>query len=146
MIFDAREHKVRNLIWIPLKHGDDLLNEITAFCQKNDSTSGFISVIGALQEAKLGYYNQKEKQYKEIVLNKPLEIASCAGNISLKDNKPFLHSHIVLSDEQGQTFGGHLNQGCKVFAAECALYHLEGNPLIRELDNTTGLHLWNFKK
>lgn len=30
------------------------------------------------------------------------------GNIALVDNKPFLHIHTSISDENNQTFSGHL--------------------------------------
>ena len=37
-----------------------------------------------------------------------LELVSFEGNITLKDNQPFLHAHVVLSDHDMNTFGGHL--------------------------------------
>ncbi|HNV23772.1 MAG TPA: DUF296 domain-containing protein, partial [Candidatus Omnitrophota bacterium] len=88
-------------------------------------------------------YKQQEQQYVECVsLEKKLEIVSCLGNISLKENKPFVHAHITLADLKGQCYGGHLMPGTIIFAAEYYIKELTGLELQRGLDQETGLSLW----
>ena len=86
-----------------LQAGDDLLPALTEFCNNNNIKLGALSVIGAVTQAKLGYFDQENKQYTGCVeLDKKLEIASCMGNISLKDGGIMVHAHIVLADWEGK--------------------------------------------
>ena len=100
-----------------------------------------MSAIGALSRAELGYYDQLSHEYGTIFLDEPVELASCSGNISMRDGRPFVHAHAVLSDRTGGTFGGHLTSGT-IFAAELYLQELSGLPLKRVSDSITGLKLW----
>ncbi len=140
----SKRQKIKRVTWIPLKHGDDLLNSVSDFCLQNDIQAGFITAIGALQKAKFGYYDQKERKYQENSMEESVEIISCLGNVSIKDGKPFVHLHISVADDKGNVFGGHLNGGCLVFAAECAIFELAGDKLERKPDKLTGLSLWDF--
>jgi len=97
-----------------------------------------------LKRARLGFYDQKNHEYREIKIDSPHEMASCIGNISLKDGEPFVHAHVVLADEAGNTKAGHLLEGI-VFAAEVHLRRLEGPKLERKHDEVTGLSLWEVK-
>ena len=125
-----------------LSHGMDLLEEMKALCIKEDITLGRIEGIGAVQKARIGYYNQAEREYQYIDLNSHLEITNLVGNVSIKDNKPFVHGHITLADEKGNAFGGHLAQGTVIFACEIILHAFEGPVLTRSYDDVTGLPLW----
>ena len=123
---------------------DDLLGGVTSICRTNKIYSGHISVIGAVKNAKLGFYDQSKKAYTGcVVLKRKLEICSMSGNISLKDGEIFVHAHVVLADHSGKTFGGHLMPGAKVFAAEYFILELSGKKLHRVKDPSTGLPLWS---
>jgi len=123
--------------------GKDLLEELNAFCKKENIRLGVFNLIGAVRNAKLGYYDQEKKQYTGCVeLNKKLEIASCTGNISIKDGEIFVHAHITLADMEGKAFGGHLMPGTEIFAAEFFVQELIGQVLVRAKDEITGLPLW----
>lgn len=102
------------------------------------------SVIGAVDDAVLAYYDHEKQKYKKIILKRPLEIANSFGNISSKDGQPFAHLHAVLSDAKGRTYAGHLISAT-VFAAEIHFLELLGEKLEREPDQTTGLALWRLK-
>ncbi len=123
--------------------GDDLLDSLTGFCKKHNIRLGVFNIIGAVRNAKLGYYDQNQKKYTGCVeLDKKLEISSCMGNISLKDGEIFCHAHITLADMDGKAFGGHLMPGTEVFAAEFFIQELTGAELVRGKDEKTGLPLW----
>ena len=125
-----------------LEHGADLLEELTAICKEKDIHLGKVEAIGALQKARLGFYNQDAKQYCFFELNKNLEITNLTGNISLKDGQPMVHAHITVSDSKGNAFGGHLAPGTIVFACEFIITILQGPQLLRDHDEQTGLPLW----
>lgn len=128
-----------------LDYNSDLLNSINQICIENKINAGFINIIGALSTFQTGFFKQDEKKYIKLTplkTDEPLEICSCSGNISLKEGKPFAHLHIVASDRNGQCFGGHLMEGCKVYAAEFHIQEISGDSLIREIDKETMLPLW----
>jgi predicted DNA-binding protein with PD1-like motif len=127
---------------VQLKHGVDLVQSITELARNRGIEAGSFTAIGALQCARLGYYDQRDHEYREIRIDSPHEMASCVGNISLKDGEPFVHAHAVLADQTGNAKGGHLSEGI-VFAAEVHLRQLKGPRLERKYDEATGLSLWN---
>ena len=125
-----------------LDHGSDLLEEITAICQKEDIRLGRIEALGAVKRACLGFYDQQSREYQFLELNEPLEITNLVGNVSLKDGNPIVHAHITLADESGKAYGGHLAPGTIVFACELSLESFDGPSFERGLDHKTGLPLW----
>jgi predicted DNA-binding protein with PD1-like motif len=131
----------RNLV-VRAKHDSDIVEFLTELAKKNRIMIATFTAIGALKYAKLGFYDQKTHEYLENLLSAPQEIASCVGNISMKEGEPFVHAHAVLADRDGNTKAGHLLEG-KVFAAEVHLIELLGTKLVRKNDAVTGLSLWD---
>jgi predicted DNA-binding protein with PD1-like motif len=125
-----------------LDHGTDLLEEITAICRENNIHLGKIQAIGAVQKARLAYYDQKNQVYEFYELDEHLEILNLTGNISLRNGQPMVHAHITLSNEKGEALGGHLAPGTLVFACECIIEAFQGLEYSRGHDETTGLPLW----
>lgn len=126
-----------------LSYGCDLLEELTSICIEKNISLGKIEAIGAVQKSRVGYYNQETREYKFLDFDKPSEILNLTGNISIKDNKPFVHAHIILADESGNAYGGHLASGTITFACEFVIHSYSGTELNRKMDNETGLPLWN---
>lgn len=128
-----------------LDFGADLLEGINAVCKENDIRLGEVKAIGAVQKAKVGYYDQGEKKYRTIEFNEPLEIVSLLGNISLKDGQPFVHAHIALMRKDGSMLGGHLVEGCKIWALEYIINEVitdDEKFFERKHDKNTALYLW----
>lgn len=132
----------RELFMGKLGHGDDLLEEITGVCRKQNIEIGRVEALGAVQKARLGFYNQQTREYQFFILNQPLEITKLVGNISLKDGNPIVHAHITLADETGKAYGGHLAPGTVVFACEFIIEAFDGPVFERGFDEKTGLPLW----
>ncbi len=126
-----------------LAKGDDLLGALTNICQELGITLGEVKAIGAVSQARIGYYHQDTRQYEWLELDRHLEILALEGNISLKDGQPFVHAHVILGDGQGRAYGGHLAEGTIVFAAEFVIQELKADrSLNRQMDDETGLFLW----
>ncbi len=134
--------KVKKIYTGRFNNGDDLLKEIENFINEKKIKKGFVSVIGAVEKAVIGYYNQETKKYIKQKYNKPMEIVSLTGNISINENKNFPHLHIVLADKTLKTVGGHLFEGTKIFAAEFFIMELTGKKLVRKFDKITKLKLF----
>ena len=131
----------RNFL-VRAKHDSDIISFVTDVAKENGVMTATFTAIGALKYAKLGFYDQKIHKYVETVLSAPQEIASCVGNISVKEEETFVHAHAVLADSEGNTKAGHLLEG-KVFAAEVHLSELIGEEVVRKNDEATGLFLWD---
>ncbi len=125
-----------------LQHGADLLEEITQTCNRENIRLGRIQAIGAVQRARLAYYNQKTREYRFFTIDQALEILNLSGNISLKDGEPMVHAHITLADDAGNAYGGHVAPGTVVFACEIVIESFEGPAFERSFDEETGLPLW----
>ena len=126
-----------------LAKGEDLLAALSKVAREHGITLGEVQAIGAVSQARVGYYHQTERQYYFLDLARPLEIASLIGNISLKDGEPMVHAHVTLSDSDGRAFGGHLAEGTLVFACEFTIQEYQSaTPLVRRMDDPTGLFLW----
>jgi uncharacterized protein len=125
-----------------LPHDSDLLAAMTELARRDDIKLGSISAIGAVKRARIGFYDQTKREYRERDIVEPMEISSCLGNISMKDGEIFVHAHVTLADREGRVMGGHLCSGTIVFAAECRITELKGESLDRGYDETTGLSLW----
>jgi hypothetical protein len=125
-----------------LGHGKDLLEELTAVATAEGITLGRVEALGALKRARLGFYDQEEREYEFHEIDETLELTNLVGNISLKDGAPIVHAHVTLSDREGRAFGGHLAPGSIIFACEFVMQSLEGPTLTRARDDVTGLPLW----
>jgi predicted DNA-binding protein with PD1-like motif len=133
--------KGRNFL-MRVEYDSDFLDFLTDIARKQRLATAAFTAVGALKEAKLGFYDQERHVYMESLLAGPQEIASCVGNVSVKDEAPFVHAHVVLVDQSGVVRAGHLLAG-RVFAAEVHLIELVGEKIERKTDAMTGLSLWD---
>jgi predicted DNA-binding protein with PD1-like motif len=128
---------------VSLDEDDDLLDGLTRVAGELAIQAGSVQVIGAVKKLVLGYYDQDEREYRMLEPGGHFEIASGLGNISLKDGAPFVHLHVVASDESGAALGGHVMPGNVVFAAEAWISVLSADTLPeRHPEERRGLALW----
>jgi hypothetical protein len=66
-----------------LKHGSDLLEELTSVCEHNDIHLDRVGALGAVKKARLGFYNQQNRKYEFYDIEENLEITNLFGNISM---------------------------------------------------------------
>src|SRR4051794_26862628 len=110
-----------------IEYGKDILDTLEDFCVASEIKTGWVNLMGAFSEVTLAYWEQEGHGYVTKTFTGEFEIVNATGNISLKDNKPFGHIHITLSDTQFGCIGGHLVKGSsKVYACEFILWTLKG--------------------
>ena len=80
-----------------LPKGKDLLESLADFCHDNQVKCGVVTVIGSVENATLGWYDQSKKRYEKTVVNAQMELLSLTGNISIQDNRPQVHAHAMLT-------------------------------------------------
>ena len=127
---------------LPFK--SDLLRELNKIAAQQDINAGVVQVMGSLSRARLSFFDQKIRAYRELDFDASHEIVSGTGNVSLRtdDGVPYAHLHIAVADSTGKVVGGHCLEGCTVFAVEFVIWPFRGTPPRRVLDQTTGLLLW----
>lgn len=115
-----------------LKSDQDLRQSLKTFAHEQKIGAGFIlTAIGSLKQAKLRFANQSEST----VLNDKFEILSLNGTLAITG----LHLHICISDKEGKTIGGHLDDGCIVYTtAEIVIGTSTEFNFIRTIDEQTG--------
>ena len=121
---------------------EDLFESIKNRAETNGIRAGFFVLIGTIKRVALGYY--KDGKYDTIRLEGPLEVASCTGNVAVDERgEVAIHAHIVVSNEKGEAFGGHLMKGSEVGAtAELTMVEAAGANVQRVYDEKTKLKLW----
>ena len=115
-----------------LKAGQDLFNGIEAVvAEKNIEAGCVLSAVGSLTHATLRLANRE--YYSEY--DGHFEIVSMTGTVSVHGS----HLHISISDGDGQTIGGHLVPGCKIYTtAEMVLGIFEDVVYKREFAEDSG--------
>jgi len=123
--------------------GEDLAEAVKKRVEESGVKAGIFILIGSLKDVTLGYY--KEGEYKSVRLEGPLEIVSCMGNIAVDEKgEVIIHAHMVVSNEKGEAFGGHLMKDSHVGAtAELVIIEGVGVNLQRTFDEKTKLRLWS---
>jgi predicted DNA-binding protein with PD1-like motif len=115
-----------------LKSNQDLFNEIdSVVAEKNIEAGCVLSAVGSLTHATLRLANRDHfSEYEG-----HFEIVSMTGTVSVHGS----HLHISISDGDGQTIGGHLVPGCKIYTtAEMVLAIFEDVVYRREYAEDSG--------
>jgi len=143
MFYQKRHsHKVHIL---KLDKDQLLLESLTEFAKKKSIEFAEIFFIGAVQNAKVMYFDQEKKEYVHHNFLGGYEVLSGIGNISLLDGEPFVHVHITLADKEGKAMGGHLDEGTKVWLIEASIHQYNGlgmKPIERKFDYALCLNVW----
>lgn len=117
---------------IRLKENDDLKKAIKEYAKEHNIEAGCVlSGVGCVKHAHI----RLAKAVSFLDEDKDYEIVSITGTIS----KDGLHIHISLSDEEGNTVGGHLSDGTIInTTCELVILELPNYTFTREFDSNTG--------
>ena len=104
------ETKNERIIVGKVEPEEDLMDSITKMVKKHNVKSGFINCIGALKKFTIGFFEINSKKYKLETFNENVELLTCIGNISYKDDEPIIHLHVSLGRKDYSVIGGHLSK------------------------------------
>jgi predicted DNA-binding protein with PD1-like motif len=127
--------------FVSLERGEDLLEGLNAAVADLGIEAATVQVIGGLEQATIGYFDPNTRQYAPRSTGH-VELASGLGNVSIRDGKPFIHLHVVVSGPDGTALGGHAMEGCRAFVVEAYLRKLDGPPPVRQEQPGMGLKVW----
>ena len=125
---------------IILESGEEAMEQIKAFTRKLNLSASRFTAIGAFSDTTVGFFDFSIKDYKKNRFNQQMEVVSLVGDISMYKDEYKVHAHVVLADEKGAAYGGHLIKGMvhptlEIILDESPLY------LKREMDENSGLPL-----
>ncbi len=127
--------------YITLAKGDNINKTFESFAEVKGIGCAWLNGIGALENPEIGYYSLEDKAYHRKTFKGEYELTSLIGNITLKEGKPFSHTHITFSDTEFRVFGGHLFNA-NITAAGEFIMQFGSDEINREMNAEIGLPLW----
>jgi len=124
--------------FIYIEKNEKVMDTLIRFCKDQAITNGKISGIGAVKEIEIGAYDTIGKEYIRKQFPDVWELVSYEGNVTLKDGDPFVHGHVVLSNHDMKTIGGHLFEMTVAAVGEFFLRKFD-NDAYREINEDVGL-------
>jgi hypothetical protein len=124
--------------FIYIEKNEKVMDTLTRFCKDQDITNAKISGIGAVKQSEIGAYDTVGKEYIRKQFPDVWELVSYEGNVTLKDGDPFVHGHVVLSNHDMKTIGGHLFEMTVAAVGEFFLRKFD-NDAYREINEDVGL-------
>jgi predicted DNA-binding protein with PD1-like motif len=123
-----------------LESGEEAMEQLLAFAKSLNLSASQFSAIGAFSDTTLGFFDFSIKDYKKNRFDQQMEVVSLVGDITMYKNEYKVHGHVVLGNEKGNAFGGHLVRGIvhptlEIILNESPLY------LKREMDEKSGIPL-----
>ena len=137
------EHSGQNFL-VYIQIDEPVMETLTSVCKNNGIMNGQISGIGAVKEIEMGAYDLDSKSYLRKQYPDNHELISFQGNITLKDDNPFIHAHITIGNHDLHTRGGHLFEMKVAVVGEFIIRNIESN-VHREFDKNIGLAVWCLK-
>lgn len=136
-----KSKKTNNGYVIRLDKGEEIISTLTKFCEENN-ICGSLQGIGGVSLTELGYLDVNSGKY----INKTFdgkgeifELLNLQGNVTILNNKSFVHIHLILGREDYSTFGGHLIKA--IINPTCEIFLTTTDKLERKKDGVTGLNL-----
>ena len=127
--------------YMTLAKGDNINKTFESFAEVKGVGCAWLNGIGALENPEIGYYSLEDKSYYRKTFKGEYELTSLIGNITLKEGKPFSHTHITFSDTEFRVFGGHLFNA-NITAAGEFIMQFSSDEINHEMNAEIGLPLW----
>lgn len=120
--------RFENTYLVRLDKGDEVLAALKALCRKENITLAVVQGIGAISDVSLAVRYRRTLVNKVVNYRGDMEIASCTGTITAKDDAPYPHLHIVIANVAEKfCCGGHLERAVVSLNAEFTLTVCRGS-------------------
>ena len=120
--------------------GDEVASGLVGFAQQYGITSAHFTGVGAFHDVTVGWMDRQKKAYKAIPINTQVEVLTLAGDIAVYNDKPVVHTHLVVGLSDGSAKGGHLLQA-HVFPTLEVMVTVDPVEMQKTFDPETGLAL-----
>lgn len=128
-----------------LEKGEKINESIEDFCIVHNIKSASFSAIGAVCNVNVAQFQIEEKTYLHKHFIETQELTNLTGNLAFIKNNAnkdrwFAHTHVTLSNEKAECFGGHLIEAEVAAVVEVILIEYE-EPLFRKYNENIGLNV-----
>lgn len=120
-----------------LEPGEELVGSLCAFGQERGIHAGWVTGLGSVDHAVLGFLDPKERVYLKRTFDERLEIGNLTGNLGLSGDQVVAHLHAVLSPRELLAYAGHLHEARVAVVAELFVVGMQGS-IQRVVDPATG--------
>ena len=125
---------------VVLATGEEAVKALTSFAVDQRLAASHFTAIGAFSRAVVAYFDWSAKQYRHMSIGEQVEVLSLIGDITIEDNKPKLHAHVVVGKADASAHGGHLIEASVRPTLEIVVTETP-RPLHRRFDRESGLAL-----
>ena len=125
---------------VVLAAGDEVMSSIAAFANEHRVGATQFTAIGALSRAVVAFFDWHTRQYRNIEIDEQVEVLSLLGDITLDQEQPKVHAHVVLGKADASAHGGHLVEAVVRPTVEIILTEAP-RQLRRRFDPQSGLSL-----
>lgn len=104
---DYRKGSIGRLFAVRIDHGEDVINELSGLARKEDISSAFFIMLGAVGSAQL-VTGPREKEVPPTTVWSAFDDAReiiGAGNIFMENGTPKIHLHGAAGNSQKMTMG-----------------------------------------
>lgn len=132
-----------DVLVVRVDKGEELVQTIQSIIEKEDIKLGYVTGIGATDNACVGMLDLRQNVYTDNSFMEPMEITSILGNITSMKGRPYLHLHVTLSNSEGKAYGGHLAKAFISVTAEVFIHIVKGS-VERENNKDLEMNLLKF--
>ncbi len=138
-----------NQYYIRLDKGEEIISALSSLCEKEGIKAASVQGIGGCEKATVGVFDMEDKTYLKEEIRAMLELISLTGNVTVYEDKPYLHLHASFAyhDENGsaQTLSGHLLEAVIGLTGEIVLTASD-IPIGRKYIEDLGIRIWDFDR
>ena len=135
-----RYERFESRLQVRLESGEHANSTVLGLLSQEGIGYATLTGLGAVRWLKLAYWNALTRAYEEHELEEQLEVVSLVGNVSLRDDQPFLHWHVSLGRHDLSMLGGHFLDAIAHPNLEVWIQH-EAGAVHRRVEPASGLAL-----
>ncbi|MCI3936107.1 DNA-binding protein [Chryseobacterium aahli] len=92
--------KIENNYIVSIKDKSSIVQALHDFVLNQNIKSGQVTGIGAVSEATLRFFDFSTKDYVDKKFDEQMEVTNISGNVSVAEDKPLLHTCILLWEDR----------------------------------------------
>lgn len=125
---------------IRIQKGEEIVEQLLAFCEKEGLDSGFFYGLGGVDGAEIGFYILDELRYEFTQFEGLFELTNITGNVAQSEEGLMIHAHATIAGRDLNAKAGHLKRAVVAGTVEIYFSKVEAN-LKRKFDSEVGLKL-----
>ena len=92
---------------LSIDNHQEVMEALADFCRKKSITAGYITGLGAVSEATFRFLDPNTLKYVDKTFQEQMEITNLTGNISCKDDAPYLQPPGLFLRGRSSPVGPH---------------------------------------